>query len=200
MKRKTKKVELTLEVIAGAGVPEKYWKLDMSRFEGDEYGVEVVKAYCSRLKEAHKRGVGLFCQGDYESGKTLFACNVVIAALAEGFSAQYYSFSELMDGMFARTITYKDILTPDFLVVDNVNADTNAASDSILRRVIFARKDSGKPLILCSRLIDKQFAMAYSAESLELISRICKRLPTSIDAEKVTTAIDDTMSFLHESV
>jgi DNA replication protein DnaC len=147
------------EQIAHSGIPMKYWSLDLKDIDPKAQGVQEVKNYLSRLKEAYKEGKGIFAYGKNGNGKTLCACAIGKEAIRQGFTVRYTFLGEVIscfvDSMYNQELRdqiKQDILGVDFLILDDIDktfiSENSKYVNSILDSIFRQRVQSNLPVIM----------------------------------------------------
>jgi DNA replication protein DnaC len=149
------------EQVAHAGIPIKYWDLELSDLDPKAQGVSEVKSYLSKLKEAYEGGKGIFAYGKNGNGKTLCACVIGKEAIKRNYTVRYTFLGEVIsafvDTMYdqsAREQLKEDILGVDFLILDDVDktykSENSKYVDSILDTLFRTRVQNNLPVIMTS--------------------------------------------------
>lgn len=87
----------------------------------------VVCSYAARIRAMFENGYSLFLCGSHGAGKTYLACAIANVAIRNGYSARYFTLSEIVrhtvDGWFnekAKVVT-DALRDADFLVIDDLD-------------------------------------------------------------------------------
>lgn len=114
--------------MANAGVPTKFYEFELNDYTRCSTAKEKIVKYLSKIKEANKRGIGLYLYGDRGLGKSLIESIIIKEALRKGYTAQYTTLGETVmmfgDGFYnreARDLYQKKVLQVDFLVIDDID-------------------------------------------------------------------------------
>lgn len=119
-----------------------------------------VKKYIGNLKLAHRRGYGLFFEGDNGVGKSMFISHVLLQAIKAGYSAYYTTVLDLdfnlKRGMNCPEIMERmdEMLAADFLALDELVKERFKDGDSWMRtqveRILKGRNDNNHPTLTAS--------------------------------------------------
>lgn len=145
--------------------------------------VNVVFDYIDNLKSNFKNGIGMFLYGPNGSGKTMLGSLVLKAFAAEGYSAYFTSFIELLEGKktsfsnkeekewFGRQVTHTDILMIDDPGKEHkVEGRSADFINSLLQEVVRYRISMDLPTIITSNLDPNGFRRAYGADIASLLT------------------------------
>lgn len=147
------------EQIANAGIPIKYWNLDLKDLSPSTVGLKEINKYLSHLTAAYDEGKGVFAYGKNGNGKTLCACAIGKEALRRGYSVRFTFLGEVisafMDTMYdtdAREKIKQDILGVDFLILDDIDkayiSENSKYVNSILDSLFRTRVQNCLPVIM----------------------------------------------------
>ena len=145
-----------------------YSTLKDQRFEkddnlGDVKSMKSVYLYTEnfdKMLELHK---GLMIYGDVGVGKSFAAACAANAVIDKGYKCRMTDFSRIINtlwGMTSGKQEYIDELnSPDLLVIDDLGAERDTEySNEIVMNVINARCRTGKPLIVTTNIVPKEFS------------------------------------------
>lgn len=141
-----------ITLFTSIGIPRRFWETVPTDYFGDKEAIKAVTRYVDANKKVFIRGLGLMLTGGRDSGKTFLASILLKELFMKGYSCTYTTLSELTTAMIQPVpgqFFHKDIVAPDFLVIDGID-EFNEGSKTALRRVITRRRDEAKPLILCT--------------------------------------------------
>ena len=173
-----------------AGIPRRFWESVPADYFGVKAALAGLKKYIAANKKVYVRGLGLLLSGPRDSGKTFLASILLKEMIVKGYKCQYTTLSELTTAMIQPApgqFFHKDIIAPDFLVVDNID-EFNEGSKTAIRRVITRRRDEAKPLILCTVFphdTDEGVLHASLGSDLERFMSTAEALECSADAFEV---------------
>lgn len=130
--------------------------------------------YGDKLSWALEKGAGLFIQGSNGAGKSYLGVAVLKKAIKEGYSAYFILLEDLinvaynsLNNMDMRTELYNFLTTVDFLMIDEIDKmhiDKRDMTISLLNSLLHARYCAGKPLIVTSTTIKKEFLNTTSQD------------------------------------
>lgn len=164
-----------VERYARAGIPIKYWSLDISIFPDTTTGVPEIKKYLSKLKMAYEEGQGVFAYGKNGNGKTLSACEIGKEAIRQGYSVRFTFLGEIisafMNSMYdaqKRDKLRQDILSVDFLILDDIDkayiSENSKYVNSILDTLFRSRVQNCLPVIMTANKTIKDILSSNSEE------------------------------------
>jgi DNA replication protein DnaC len=142
---------------------------------------KIVLKYCGQLPKALEGGASLLFVGDNGTGKTMFACYILMEALKLGYSGYYITALDL-DFYFRRGMVEHGLLeqldralSSDFLVLDELGAEVfKTNQDSFTRvqvdRILKRRYDNSLPTILASNANVKQLSATYGMSIRSLLT------------------------------
>lgn len=147
------------ERYAQAGIPIRYWDLELSDLDPTSKGVSEILSYTSKLSLAYNEGQGIFAYGQNGNGKTLCACAIGKAAIKAGYSVRFTFLGEIitsfMNTMYdskQREQIKEDILGIDFLILDDVDkayiSEDSKYVNSILDTLFRTRVQNCLPVIM----------------------------------------------------
>lgn len=144
---------------AQAGIPIKYWDLNLTDLDPNGKGVKEVTNYVKKLKLAYMEGQGLLAYGKNGNGKTLCACAIGKEAIKQGYSVRFTFLGEIiaafMNTMYdskQRERLKDDILGVDFLILDDIDkayiSEDSKYVNSILDTLFRTRVQNNLPVIM----------------------------------------------------
>ncbi len=149
-----------IDTMSDANIPEAYWALSYADFKGSQHIKVETENYIKALGERYRTGSSLCYAGSPGTGKTMSACTILKAALAEGYLAYYTSLSDLafyLTDFNYKTSYYHQCTRVDFLCIDEVDARHFAESDSSenyfarsLERIFRYRVQNRLPIIFAT--------------------------------------------------
>lgn len=168
-----------------AGIPVKYWKLDMDLLDEKATSAIKVKKYLTKLKQAYNDGIGVFLCGKNGNGKTLSACAIGKAAIRQGYSVRFTFLGDIISA-FINTMydtdkkeqLQEDILGVDFLIIDDLDkayiSEKSKYVNSILDNLFRIRVQNNLPVIMTANKLMKDILKSdeevFSKSLLSLFS------------------------------
>jgi len=114
--------------MAHASVPIKFHEFEIDDYTRCSAAKTKIVKYLSKIKEAYKRGIGLYLFGGRGLGKSLVEAIIVKEVLRKGYTARYTTLGETVmmfgDGFYnreARDFYQKEVLQVDFLIIDDID-------------------------------------------------------------------------------
>ena len=146
---------------------EFYLRLKDQKFEnddkcGDAQSMKSIFLYAENFEKMLSMHKGLLIYGDIGVGKSFAAACAANRIIEKGYKCKMTDFSKIINmlwGMTSGKQEYIDKLNaPDLLIIDDLGAerDTEYANE-IIMNVISARCKSGKPIIITTNIIPKEF-------------------------------------------
>ncbi|SRR6266404_4271178 len=142
-----------------ANIPIMYWKLQMSKFNGDQILVNYYNSLTLDLKQTYQSGKTLCFAGSFGRGKTLTVTNILKRVVEKGYSGLYVTLNDIISVIYSNDAyaARKELLTVDFLVIDEFDSrhmsNTTTSIDFFARTIedIFrTRSQNNLPLYLCT--------------------------------------------------
>jgi len=142
-----------------ANIPIMYWKLEMSKFNGDPTLLNIYNDLIVDLKKTYDNGKTLCLAGSFGRGKTMTVTNILKRAVEKGYTALYVTLNDIISAIYSPDAysARKELLTVDFLVIDEFDSrhmsNTNQSIDFFARTIedIFRTRSQNKlPLYLCT--------------------------------------------------
>lgn len=142
-----------------ANIPIMYWKLQMSKFNGDPILVENYNSLTTDLKQTYQNGRTICFAGSFGRGKTMTVTNILKRAVEKGYSGLYVTLNDIISVIYSNDAyaARKELLTVDFLVIDEFDSrhmsNTTTSIDFFARTIedIFrTRSQNNLPLYLCT--------------------------------------------------
>jgi len=144
---------------AKAGIPIKYWSLDLEDLSTGTLGVSDAKKYISKLDLAYQTGQGVYLFGQNGNGKTLAACAIGKKAIQQGYSVRFTFLGEIISAFVnsmydnkQKTALQQDILEKDFLIIDDLDkafvSKNSEYIQSILDSLFRTRVQNNLPVII----------------------------------------------------
>jgi len=136
-----------------ACIPRDFWEVkDGDITHNREVFDAIVKPYCSKMRQARRRGYGLMLYGDNGAGKTIFMSYILGEAIKKKFTT-YYTTAPQLDHDLKRGFNDKYaakrldwMLGSDFMVLDELGKERHREGDSWSRgqieRVLKQRFDN----------------------------------------------------------
>ncbi len=176
-----------IDSMSDCNIPEAYWMLSYADFKGSPHIKSETELYIKSLTDNYRSGKSLCYAGSPGTGKTMSACTILKAALAEGYLTYYTSLSDLafyLTDFNYKTSYYHQCTRVDFLCIDEVDARHFAETDNSenyfarsLERIFRYRVQNRLPII---------FATNHSNMS-EVFTGQFKKIFDSISAPTVHT-------------
>lgn len=134
--------------MARSNIPFKFWQWEMEGIKPQntlaEKSLEKLNKYIKRLGKSYKKGIGLFIFGPSGSGKTCSSCIILKHVLRAGYTARFTMLSECItmfaDGWYdrgKREQFVKELLSVDFLVIDDIGKEFRQKTGSDINRAAF---------------------------------------------------------------
>lgn len=142
-----------------ANIPIMYWKLQMSKFTGDQTLLNIYNELTTDLHKTYKEGKTMCLVGSFGRGKTMTVTNILKKAVNTGYSGLYVTLNDIISAVYSDEAytARKELLTVDFLVIDEFDSrHMSNTSNSIdffartLEDIFRTRSQNGLPLYLCS--------------------------------------------------
>lgn len=186
--------ELSIERLKASDIPEAFWRFSVDTYDGSPTALQEVSKYAKNWKLARAKNLGLFIRGEPESQKTFLAVYTLQYLLLQGCTVRYVSMPDLVDKILRNDIRLREFITePDFLALDNVNAEGNNFWPSALNRALTARKDEGKPTIIVTQLVkdgrSEKFELVYGPANFRLINHLAYTVNAYVDDTKQQLAV-----------
>lgn len=131
-----------------------------SGFQGDKVLMDWYQKIVTDLKASYQSGICLCFAGSHGLGKTFLCTNILKKAVEKGYSGLYVTLSDivayLISSMDGRSEARKELLTVDFLVIDEFDprymGSENAADlfGRILEDIIRTRTQNLLPTLTCT--------------------------------------------------
>lgn len=142
-----------------AGIPVKYWDLDITILDESASSAKKMKSYLKKLRLAYDEGMGVFACGKNGNGKTLSACTIGKEAIRQGYSVRFTflgdiisSFMNTMYDADKKEKLQEDILGVDFLILDDIDkayiSENSKYVNSILDNLFRTRVQNNLPVIM----------------------------------------------------
>ena len=144
------------------------------------------KSYANNFVTELKEGTGLTFFGNTGNGKTYLAAAIANDLLEKGYTCRMASFetieSEIRENGDKLTSYYKDLLSNDLLIIDDLGAERDTSyMKSIVTNVIDKRS---KPLIITTNLTSKELQSVEDRTNTRIYSRIMgKTIPVKFSGE-----------------
>lgn len=165
-----------------AHIPQDYWTLNLDDLQVDKKYLDAVSLYIENLETAVSKGLGFVFLGTNGIGKTSLMCEIGKAAIADGFTARYYTAQQYVDTKNSQSKTAKldELEKPEFILLDEmdkvyINRATRyavTALEELIRRMISERHC----LIICSNLDREAFAKVFGDSIMSVSKRRLKIL------------------------
>ena len=163
------------ERYAYAGIPIKYWDLDLGTLPENSTGLSEIKMYLSKLKMAYEEGQGIFAYGKNGNGKTLCACAIGKEAIRQGYSVRFTFLGEVISAFMNTMYDGKerdrlraDILGVDFLILDDVDkayiSENSKYVNSILDTLFRTRVQNCLPVVMTANKTMKDILASNNEE------------------------------------
>lgn len=157
--------------LAKAGVPIKFWDLELDDFQNNEIIKEKTLKYCSNLDIALSKGVGVYLGGDSGTGKSFIASLIIKEALRNGYSARYTSLPEIVNtigngwGNAEEQDLFRDeVVRAEFLAIDKVGHDieSRGSIDNAIEALFEERVNNKLVTLLMSSQIKEDLLKSSS--------------------------------------
>lgn len=145
--------------LAKAGVPIKFWDLDLKDFQNNDVIKEKANTYCSHLNVALNKGIGVYLGGDSGTGKSFIASTIIKKALGNGYSARYTSLPEIVNlignnwgNAEEQDLFREEVIRAEFLAIDKIGNDieSRASIDNAIEALFEERVNNQLVTILIS--------------------------------------------------
>lgn len=143
-----------------ANIPIAYWRLDMDKnFVGDQVLFDQYKLIIDDLKETFAKGKYICFASSYGKGKTMTCCNILKKVVQKSYSGLYTTLNDIISVALSNEsyIARKELLSVDFLVVDEFDSRHMAGSDKsvdmfgrMLEDVLRCRLQNQMPTFFCT--------------------------------------------------
>jgi DNA replication protein DnaC len=142
-----------------ANIPIMYWKLQMSKFTGDQTLLNIYNDLTLDLHKTYKEGKTICLVGSFGRGKTMTVTNILKKAVNTGYTGLYVTLNDIISAVYSDEAyaARKELLTVDFLIIDEFDSrHMSNTSNSIdffartLEDIFRTRSQNNLPLYLCS--------------------------------------------------
>lgn len=158
---KCRLINKVLKRYADANIPVLYWKLEMSKFQGEQTLKDSYDNAVSNLANVYDFGYYVCFAGNHGVGKTMTCCNILKRALEKGYDGLYITLSDIVDNVISNSgedkIAARHVLLKvDFLVIDEFDSRyiaTDSAADlygRVLENIFRTRVQNKLPTIMCT--------------------------------------------------
>ena len=125
------------ELLIEARVPKRFWGgIDTSDFFGSKSSLSTVTKYARECVASRVPDLSILFQGGASSGKTYLMCGLVTTLLNHNFTAQYWSASDLAQGVLNKELFLTDLISVQFLAIDDLSPASNARFDQMRAEMI----------------------------------------------------------------
>jgi DNA replication protein DnaC len=171
---------VTRGTLHSAGIPERYWKVSLSKLEESDAKKKLIKY----LVTVHKRiaeGQGLFLYGGFETGKTSAGIAILKETIRRGGSVYFlrarhllraiYDNEETPDGL---DLVRKRLREVDLLMLDDLGAegfDSKNMGGAELEGVFRDRYDRNLPILVTSNYAPEKLKTKYTEGIVNIIRR-----------------------------
>ncbi len=160
-----KKIELSVELLAEANIPQKFWPFDLSTFGGNPKAKDLVVQYIKKAQDARVSGVGIFLCGCAQTFKTFLGTYILKCVLHRGYSVRYTSLPDIAREHFVEGDTNYTIRqlygSVDFVFIDDLIGQPHKGETQALARVLQVRATIGLPTIMAAVLPLSEMAEHY---------------------------------------
>lgn len=131
------KQHIAEELLTEARVPKRFWGgIDPSDFFGTKSSLATVTRYAKECVHSRVPDLSILFQGGSSSGKTYLMCGLVTTLLKHNFTAQYWSASDLAQGVMSKELFLTDLTSVQFLAIDDLSPASNARFDQIRAEMV----------------------------------------------------------------
>lgn len=158
-----------------AGIPKDYWKLGLDELQMDSKYLDLVAFYLDHLDQAVENGKGIMFLGANGIGKTSLMCEIGKAAVAAGYTAQYFTAQQYVDSKTDRSKQLHFYEAGDFILLDEIDKvyikpDTKYAVKALEEYIRRALSDQ-KCMVICTNLDEDEFTRVFGDSIMSMVRR-----------------------------
>lgn len=132
-----KQHSLSIELLIESRIPRRFWSgIDPEDFHGKRNSLNSVIKYGRECVQGQCPDFGLLFVGGSGSGKTYLMCGLLASLLPYNFTGQYWSSTDLAQGVLNKELSLSDLVSYQFLAIDDLCPASNARFDQIRAEMI----------------------------------------------------------------
>jgi DNA replication protein DnaC len=156
-------------------IPRDYWALKLDELQIAEKYLNLVGYYIENLQGAVAHAKGLIFHGSNGIGKTSLMCEVGKAAVAAGYTVQYFTAQQYIDTKNDKNQDFKSYESSQFILLDEIdkvyiNQKTGFATKT-LEEFIRRSLTAGKCMLICSNLDRDEFTEIFGDSLTSMVRR-----------------------------
>lgn len=175
-----------------AGIPEDYWGVDFSNYQGPQGARDQTITYLKKLEVMKQKGIGIMYVGPFGPGKTTLAMIAMKYLARSNWSVFCTSLGEIVETIQKSWNNddedSRDFLgkcrSRDFLLIDDVGKEHRGGSgfvQTVFDNLIRYRVQHRNPTFLTTNHTKTELEAAYGGSVISLLEG--KILPVTVNAE-----------------
>ncbi len=164
-----------------AGIPQRYWLLDLWELNVDDAYIQFVDTYIENIIRAKTNGLGMIYFGANGTGKTSIMCEIGKHAIINGYKTSYFTSQQYVDTKSGSKKDPETLLVLDeyenaeVILLDELDKVYIKSGSAFVVKTMedFMRRSlsSNKILIACTNYDEEQFAKVFGDSVISMLKR-----------------------------